>query len=68
MITKDGYAAVPWGNRFVIIYNGEQIHDVASSDAAAAYIKQLQEKNKPKDSKRTGTRSKSKGTLTEYIT
>ncbi len=68
MITKAGYTAVPWGKRFVILYNGEQIHDVASSDAAAAYIKKLQERNPQYASKKTGTRVKSKGTLTDYIT
>ena len=31
MITKDGYAAVPWhGEKYVIIYNGQQIADVES--------------------------------------
>lgn len=68
MIIKDGYTAVPWGKKFVILYNGEQIHHVASSDAAAAYIKKLRENNPQCASKRTVTRSKSKGTLTDYIT
>jgi hypothetical protein len=25
MITKDGYATVPWGDRFVLLHNNEQL-------------------------------------------
>jgi hypothetical protein len=38
--TKDGYAAVPWGKKFVIIYNGEQLTDVNSIAQAQKFIKQ----------------------------
>lgn len=68
MITKDGYAAVPWGERYVIIYNGEQISDVATAAEAVAYIRNAQKTTKQKTSKSTtpGThkKSKSKGRLT----
>lgn len=37
--TKDGYAAVPWGKRFVIIYNGEQLVDVKTEKQAQKFIK-----------------------------
>lgn len=37
--TKDGYAAVPWGKRLVIIYNGEQLTDVSTERQAHAFIK-----------------------------
>lgn len=48
MITKDGYAAVPWGDRYVIIYNGQQIRDVATAAEAVAYIRDCQKKSKSK--------------------
>lgn len=52
MITKDGYAAVPWyGTKYVIIYNGQQIADVDSAEEAVAYIRNQQ---KIKKSKSTG--------------
>lgn len=38
--TKDGYAAVPWGKRLVIIYNGEQLTDVSTVLQANKFIKQ----------------------------
>lgn len=37
--TKDGYAAVPWGKRLVIIYNGEQLTDVSTERQAQKFIK-----------------------------
>lgn len=59
MITKDGYAAVPWhGEKYVIIYNGQQIADVDSAAEAVAYIREQQRKTK------TDKKSKSKGRLT----
>ena len=69
MITKDGYAAVPWGERYVIIYNGHQIADVATAADAVTYIRNQQ---KITNSKTTSTtkaprksrESKSKGRLT----
>jgi hypothetical protein len=38
--SKDGYAAVPWGKRFVVIYNGEQLTDVSTVLQAQKFIKQ----------------------------
>ena len=38
--TKDGYAAVPWGKRYVIIYNGEQLVDVSTVKQAHKFIKE----------------------------
>jgi hypothetical protein len=69
MITKDGYAAVPWhGTRYVILYNGQQIADVATADKAVEYIRKQQKITKEKQSKsttpRTHKKSKSKGRLT----
>jgi hypothetical protein len=67
MITNDGYATVPWGNRFVLIYNGFQLSDHKTDDQAIEALKKHREKNKPKPlkgaSKKTGTRRKSKGKL-----
>ena len=67
MITNDGYATVPWGNRFVLIYNGQQLSDHKTDDQAIEALKKHREKNKPKTPKRatkkTGTRSKSKGKI-----
>ena len=68
MITKDGYAAVPWGERYVIIYNGQQISDVATAAEAVAYIRNAQKSTNQKQTKsttpRTHKKSKSKGRLT----
>lgn len=38
-ITNDGYATVPWGKRYVIIYNGEQLTDVKTINQANKFIK-----------------------------
>lgn len=68
MITKDGYAAVPWGTRYVILYNGQQISDVATAAEAVAYIRNAQKSTKQKQPKsttpRTDKKSKSKLPLT----
>ena len=68
MITKDGYAAVPWGTRYVIIYNGEQILDVATAEDAVAYIRNQQKTTKQKQPRsttpKTDKKSKSKARLT----
>jgi ABC-type uncharacterized transport system ATPase component len=68
MITKDGYAAVPWGTRYVILYNGQQISDVATAAEAVAYIRNAQKTTNQKQPKsttpRTHKKSKSKGRLT----
>jgi hypothetical protein len=40
-ITKDGYAAVPWGKkRLVIIYEGRQLTDVSTVKQAQKFIKE----------------------------
>jgi hypothetical protein len=66
MITKDGYAAVPWGERYVIIYNGEQISDVATAAEAVAYIRNAQKASNSKTptKPRRQTKRKSVGRLT----
>ena len=68
MITKDGYAAVPWGTRYVILYNGEQISDVATAEEAVAYIRNEQKNGNQKQPRsttpRTHKKSKSKARLT----
>lgn len=42
-ITDDGYSAVPWGKKLVIIYNGEQLEDVSTIRQANAFIKKHRE-------------------------
>ena len=66
MITKDGYASVPWGERYVIIHNGFQIADVDTAAEAVEYIRAQQSKDKAKLSKapKTNKKTKSKGRLT----
>lgn len=67
MITKDGYAAVPWyGTKYVIIYNGQQIADVDSAAEAVAYIRNQQKitKSKTPTKPRRQTKKKSVGRLT----
>ena len=55
MITKDGYAAVPWyGTKYVILYNGQQIADVDSAEDAVAYIRNQQKNTKRKQTKGRG--------------
>jgi hydrogenase maturation factor len=46
MITKDGYATVPWGNRFVLIHNGFQLSDHATDAEAIEALKKHREQNK----------------------
>ena len=39
-VTKDGmWAAVPWGKKFVILHNGQQIHTGNNYRSALTYIK-----------------------------
>lgn len=47
-VTKDGmWAAVPWGKKFVIINNGQQVHTANNYKAAKTYIqKQLKASKK----------------------
>jgi hypothetical protein len=44
-ILQDGYAAIPWGKRLVIIYNGEQLEDVSTVRQANTFIKKHREDN-----------------------
>jgi hypothetical protein len=45
-VTKDQmWAAVPFGNKFMIIHNGEQIHVANNIDTAKSFI---QKQTKPK--------------------
>lgn len=38
-VTKDGmWAAVPWGKKFVIIHNGQQVHTANNYSTAKSYI------------------------------
>jgi NADH:ubiquinone oxidoreductase subunit E len=38
-VTKDGkWAAVPWGKKFIIICNGEQVHTANNYTLAKEYI------------------------------
>jgi hypothetical protein len=66
MITKDGYAAVPWGTRYVILYNNEQISDVETAAEAVAYIRNAQNASNPKalPKPRRQSKRKSVGRLT----
>lgn len=66
MITKDGYAAVPWGTRYVILHNNEQISDVDTAADAVAYIRNAQNASNPKalPKPRRQSKRKSVGRLT----
>jgi hypothetical protein len=38
-MTKNGeWAAVPWGSKFVIIHQGQQVHTARTYDTAKSYI------------------------------
>lgn len=48
-VTKDGmWAAVSWGKRFVILNNGQQVHDTNSLKSAKIYIQKQIKLIKPK--------------------
>jgi hypothetical protein len=51
MITKDGYATVPWGDRFVLIYNGYQLSDHKTYEQAVDALKKHRSINKKPKSK-----------------
>ena len=38
-VTKDGYAAVPFGKQLMIIYNGKQLHVCRTVNSAYTFIK-----------------------------
>jgi hypothetical protein len=49
--TKDGvWAAVPWGNKFVIINNGQQVHTAVTYKSAKEYIEKKVKISKKKSS------------------
>ena len=59
-VTKDGkWAAVPWGNKFVIICNGEQVHTANNLATAKEYIK--------KKVAQTPRKRKSSSSLENYL-
>lgn len=56
-VTKDGmWAAVPFGKKFMIIHNGQQVHVANNYKAAKTYI-----------SKESKTAKKAKGPLDKFI-
>jgi hypothetical protein len=46
-ITKDGYAAVPFGNQLMVIYNGQQLKVCRTENSARNFIKQHSSQPKP---------------------
>lgn len=38
-ITKDGYAAVPYGKQFIVIFNGQQLQLCRTENSAHNFIK-----------------------------
>jgi hypothetical protein len=52
MLTKDGYATVSWGHRFVLLWNGQQLSDHSTdAEAVEALKKHREQQNKPKTKK-----------------
>jgi hypothetical protein len=50
-VTKDGmWAAVPWGKKFVILHNGQQIHTANNYTTAKSYILKQVKASKKKTS------------------
>lgn len=49
-ITQDNYAAVPWGKKLVIIFNGQQLEEVNTIRQAQKFIQDHRE-----DSSSSGT-------------
>lgn len=41
-VTTDGYAAVPFGKKFMILFNGEQLDVVNTENQARKYVNQHQ--------------------------
>ena len=59
-VTKDGkWAAVPWGKKFVIICNGEQVHTSNNLTTAKDYIQ--------KKVKQTPRKRSSSSSLENYL-
>jgi hypothetical protein len=44
MITKDGYAIIPWAKRFVLLYNNEQLSDHRTVDQATVAMNKHRKK------------------------
>jgi ABC-type uncharacterized transport system ATPase component len=60
-ITKDSmWAAVPYGKRFVIIHNGQQVHEVPNLKSAKKYI--------VKESKLIKIKTSNSTSLEKYLT
>lgn len=56
-VTKDElYAAVPYGDQFMIIYNGQQITVCKTLDDAKAYIEKKHKK--PRRTRKTTSKAK----------
>lgn len=48
-VSKDlMWAAVPWGNKFVILHNGNQVHESQNYASAKSYIQKQLKMTKPK--------------------
>jgi ABC-type uncharacterized transport system ATPase component len=48
-VTKDQmWAAVPWGKKFVIIHNGQQVHTANNYNTAKTYIQKQVKMSKKK--------------------
>jgi hypothetical protein len=59
-VTKDGmWAAVPWGKKFVIIFNGEQVHVSNTLTTAKEYIQ--------KKVKQTPRKRKTSSSLEQFL-
>jgi hypothetical protein len=59
-VTKDGkWAAVPWGNKYVIICNGQQVHTANTYQTAKDYIQ--------KKVKQTPRKKKSSSSLDKFL-
>lgn len=46
-ITDDGYAAVPFGNQLMIIYNGQQLEVCRTVNSARNFIKKHRTQPQP---------------------
>lgn len=46
-VTKDGYAAVPFGKQLMVIYNGQQLKVCRTENSARKFIKEHSCKPKP---------------------
>jgi hypothetical protein len=46
-ITKDGYAAIPFGKQLMVIYNGQQLKVCRTENSARKFIKEHSSQPKP---------------------